>query len=39
MKTCTDHSYITEAEAKDCVDRIIRALQDSKTYTIRATIE
>ena len=32
-------TYNTEAEAKDCVDRIIRALQDSKTYTIRATGE
>jgi hypothetical protein len=32
-------TYNTEAEAKDCVDRIIRALQDGKTYTIRATVE
>jgi len=32
-------TYNTEAEAKDCVDRIIRALQDSKTYTIRAAVE
>ena len=31
-------TYNTEAEAKDCVDRIIRALQDGKTYTIRATV-